>query len=159
MNIGKKKSTSFDITKYHLGFHLYEKKLENVQNQSTLFSLLLLHFPSTTQLELTSHLPPLFNISESLRDYFIFEWWFLKMSKNVSIVNDRKKSHHQYHIEYHIRSTSATLCCKICCNTRGFSSSFWILLMRDSANSRCSRCLTCASYLTQLSRTCLASAA
>lgn len=58
-----------------------------------------------------------------------------------------------------VLSTSATLCCRICCRTLGFSNSFWILPMIESASSLCCLCLTCPSYLTHESRTCFASRA
>ena len=56
-------------------------------------------------------------------------------------------------------STSATLCCRICCRVFGFSNSLVILLIIDSANSRCCLCLTCPSYRIHESNTDLASEA
>ena len=54
-------------------------------------------------------------------------------------------------------STSLTLCCRICCSVLGFSSSFMTFPMTVSASSFCCLCLTCPSYRTHESRTCLAS--
>lgn len=46
------------------------------------------------------------------------------------------------HNKSNLRSTSVTLWSRICLRTLGFSSSFSILAMMDSASSRCWRALT-----------------